>query len=643
MTYFDRQHTGGASASGGFNFQDYHCATSVIHALHDVAFLGVMCEGDEDTILQFQDSQVRIQAKSRPIRQAELQGILNRFASHMSTFSQGQRVAYYLALGTEPDEAVRRVAKYLGQLQEALSAGYHSSELQTIQDDFVKAMETMSVAFSIDLAARTTIDVTPAMIDPDAAEAVFCRSVLMEGTLMTDYPAARAVFSAWLQRFAAARQQRGFVTVEVLIEGIVRSSGVTPARVYKALYNESKPVTDRVQWEPQKGLIRGELIMVNPGSRIAIRDVPVYAQGQILQNNYSAVTLGDGTFEFLDLPPDIYQLHAEIHITSRAIGAFGSGLASIAIGAEAKNVVVEAGGSVFESLRVAESGGLFGQVTDAVSSEPIRGANIRVGSTGGWTNEGGTYQISFCQVGWHLVEISAPGYERKHEYLSVPGLLPNQGESRANFTLQPTQAGDATICGIATEGIAPRHVSAESATGARVELLAEDGEVLQEFVVFQEGPPRPTGNYVFQGLKIGRYDVRVTKEGMQPASTRVDIHKNGVTWAPDLHVRPLRLLEPPTVDRVWIDGSERVRTGDRLSFRVLVNRSVWTVGLEIQGQGVGQSFQLEALDASNTLWGLEYPANMAGGTYAIIDAQVNDTDRRYYLVRCRVPFVVEGE
>ena len=213
----------------------------------------------------------------------------------------------------------------------------------------------------------------------------------------------------------------------------------------------------------------------------------------------------DGRFAFEGLDPGPYLL-----VIGRGVEFFYS---------HPEGIELEEGGERALEIRLPGSS-LAGRVVDASSGAPVRATVVLYAADGSWGEDGfvgkvateadGRYRLPFLTPGRYRLEVY--GLAGSYGQETVEGIEVGADEERADLDVRLYPGGPLTVVAVDKEGT-PLY-------GASVVLVnPEDGTV-----TFSHGPfTGEDGRFRIDGLRPGRWEVRVGKEGYAEGAAECEV------------------------------------------------------------------------------------------------------------------------
>lgn len=295
------------------------------------------------------------------------------------------------------------------------------------------------------------------------------------------------------------------------------------------------------------GNIAGQITDATTGSLLVDTQVDVF-QGAILIA--TTITDGNGNYTVSNLAPGNYTVRASLN-------NYETSLQSATVTATDTTTV--------NFTLTQQPGSVVGQITDALTTQPISTAavsvsilqsNVLVGSV--LVDSDGNYSINGLSQGNYTLKISAPTYQTSSQGLTIYA----NTTTVANVALQPQPGAIAgTIIDQATN---------QPLVGATVEIM-------QGSVIFESVLTDANGTYVANQLAPGSYTVRVSATNYQTGTQNATVLANATTSS------NLQLMSDPGS----ISGTVTDSTGTPLSGAFVVikkgNVSVGSVVTDASG------------------------------------------------------------
>jgi hypothetical protein len=302
-------------------------------------------------------------------------------------------------------------------------------------------------------------------------------------------------------------------------------------------------------------------IVLNLRSHKPLNGVTLYTRSSTFPDWGSLHATSDqhGSFEIRDVSPGIYSLHAQtepITIGRTQYPFFGN--------VEGLEVAED---DLVCNVQVDVRGVLDGQVKDAVTGKPIRGAMIEfIEDTGGLfgsvSQEDGIYRFGQIIPGAYTISCDALGYGKFQEKIFIGDAL-EDGPVVLPIFLTPLPSNL-----IPTTGVVRGFVYNEMGNPALgVEITLMGGNVRRTMITSKNYFDYQSGNYEFYGVPEGSYTLTALKSGMHPAREEIVVLRGRDNWAPDLRLKSLPINTPPEIEYLIIEP--RVLTaGEQLQIRL---------------------------------------------------------------------------
>jgi hypothetical protein len=325
--------------------------------------------------------------------------------------------------------------------------------------------------------------------------------------------------------------------------------------------------------------IRGTVL--NSNSHKPIAKALVYTDSSARPNWDTKDTASDinGLYEIKDVPPGVYTLRVQtepIAIDRFRYSFFGE--------VDGLKILEE---DVACDIQVNVRGILHGHVRDVATGKPIRGAVVQFSEeTGGLfrsvSEADGLFSLGHINPQAYNIFCESMGYEKFQQKIFVGDAL-EDGPVVLPIFLIPLPASL-----IGSKAVVRGFVFNEMgnpAVNATVTLIGDQER--KSMVTFKNYFDYQTGNYEFYDVPEGKYVISVTKPGMQPARTQIQVTAGKEQWAPDLRLTALPVTAPPEIEYLTIEP-RTLAPGQQLQIRVRFKgelRKVATASGTIQGSG----------------------------------------------------------